>query len=86
MGKQFLLILTQINKMKYHVYNTGDQIWMSERYGQQIVVKIISSDGLVLEEGDDAKSTLFTRRMSGAEKYIHMVQTFIIKLILKVLK
>lgn len=67
--------------MQYQVHNTGDQVWTSQRFGQRVTVKMISHDGMVWEEGDEQPF----RRLQGAEKYVHAVQTFLVKLILKVL-
>ena len=67
--------------MQYHVYNTGDQVWTSQRYGQRVTVKMITHDGIVWEEGD---ATAF-RKLKGVELFIHKVQTFCVKAILKVL-
>lgn len=67
--------------MEYRVYGTGDQVWVSDRYGQKVSVKFISHDGLTWEEGD----TFAFRKLTGTEKYIHLVQVFLMKLVLKVL-
>ncbi len=67
--------------MQYQVFSTGDQIWTSQRFGQRVTVKMVTHDGMVWEEGDAQPF----RRLHGAEKYIHTVQTFLVKLILKVL-
>jgi len=67
--------------MQYHVYNTGDQVWTSQRFGQRVAVKMITHDGMVWEEGDVESF----RKLTGVEKHIHTVQTFLVKLILKVL-
>lgn len=67
--------------MQYHVYNTGDQVWTSQRFGQRVTVKMITHDGKVWEEGDAEPF----RRLMGAEKYIHTAQTFLVKLLLRVL-
>lgn len=68
--------------MEYQVFNTGDQIWTSQRDGKRVSVKVITHDGMVWEEGDEA---LHLRRLEGMEKYFHMVEVFCIKLILKVI-
>ena len=67
--------------MEYRVYNTGDQIWTSQRYGKRVSVKVVTHDGLVWEEGD----TVTFRKMDGVELRIHQVQVFLTKLILKAL-
>lgn len=67
--------------MQYHVYNTGDQVWTSQRFGQRVTVKMITHDGKVWEEGN----TEPFRRLTGAEKYIHTAQTFLVKLLLNFL-
>lgn len=66
--------------MQYRVYNTGDQIWLSERYGKQVAVKALTHDGLTFSEEEP-----IMRRLTGAERYVHMVTVFFIKGILKVL-
>lgn len=66
--------------MQFRVYNTGDRIWVSKRYGKEEVVKIITNDGLIWEEGDTG-----LRKLVGAEKISHQVETFFIKTILRVL-
>lgn len=68
--------------MQYHVYNTGDQVWTSQRFGQRVTVKMITHDGMVWEEGD----TEPFHRLQGAEKYIHQTTVFCIRAILKVLQ
>ena len=67
--------------MEYRVYGSGDQVWLSDRYGQKVSVKFISHDGLVWEEGDDYAF----RKLTGTEMYIHVAQVFLMKLMLKVL-
>jgi hypothetical protein len=66
--------------MQYHTYNTGDQVWTSQRYGKQTVVKVITHDGMVWSE-EEPKLT----RLEGAEKFIHQIQVFCMKWIWKVL-
>ena len=67
--------------MQYHVYNTGDQVWTSQRYGQRVTVKMITHDGMTWEEGDKESF----RKLQGVEKTFHQATIFCIKLILKVL-
>lgn len=67
--------------MQYHVYNTGDQIWTSQRYGKRVTVKFITHDGMVWEEGD----TESFRRLTGIEKYAHQVQVFLMKVTLRII-
>lgn len=66
--------------MEFRVYNTGDKIWVSKRYGRDTTVKLVTHDGMVWEEGD----TTF-HRLEGAEKYVHVIEVFLTKIILKVL-
>lgn len=68
--------------MQYHVYNTGDQIWTSQRYNQRVTVKMVTHDGMTWEEGDQNSFC----RLQGLEKYIHCAAVFCIKMILKVLQ
>jgi hypothetical protein len=67
--------------MQYHVYNTGDQVWTSQRYGRRVTVKMRTHDGMVWEEGDEGSF----RRLQGVEKFIHQVEVFAIKLILRLI-
>ena len=55
--------------MQYKTFNTGDQVWYSKRYGQDVVVKLITSDGLTWEEGDAKPLT----KLTGAEKFLHRI-------------
>ncbi len=66
--------------MQYRVYSTGDQVWVSQRYGQETVVKVITHDGMSWSEDEPT-----LKRLDGAEKIVHTVQVFLTKLILKVL-
>jgi len=66
--------------MEYRVYGTGDQIWLSQRYGKRTVVKILTHDGLSWAEDEGPMKPL-----TGAERYVHVATVFCIKLILKVL-
>jgi len=66
--------------MQYRSFSSGDQIWVSQRYGQDVTVKFKTSDGLVWEEGDAT-----FRKLHGVEKAIHQVEVFCLKLIKKVL-
>lgn len=66
--------------MQYRVFNTGDQIWVSKRYGVDTTVKFITADGLVWEEGDDS-----FRRLGGFELRLHKFEVFCIKLLLRLL-
>jgi len=66
--------------MEYRVYNTGDQVWLSQRFGQRVTVKILTNDGMVWSEEEPT-----LRRLEGAERYIHLVTVFLIKVIRKVL-
>jgi hypothetical protein len=66
--------------MQYRVFNTGDQIWLSERYGKQVVVKLLTHDGLAWSEDEPSM-----KRLTGAERYVHLATVFCMKLILKVL-
>lgn len=65
--------------MNYQVYNTADQVWTSRRYGQRVVVKVVTHDGLTWEEGGKLQ------KLTGVELRIHQVQSFLIRLILKVI-
>ena len=65
--------------MQYRAYSTGDQIWVSERYGKQVTVKLLTHDGWAWEEGEGAM-----HRLSGVERYVHLATTFCIRMILKV--
>jgi hypothetical protein len=67
--------------MQYRVYNTGDQIWLSQRYGKEVTVKLITHDGIYWDEETNAPPT----KLTGLEAAMHKVQVFCIKLILKVL-
>jgi hypothetical protein len=66
--------------VQYRLYNAGDQIWLSDRYGKQVVVKIVTHDGLTFSEEEPVM-----RRFSGVEHYLHLVKTFFIRGILRVL-
>ena len=67
--------------MQYHVYKTGDQVWMSQRFGRRVAVKIITHDGMIWEEGD----TEIFRRFQGFEKAVHQATVFCIRVILSIL-
>lgn len=67
-------------KMQYRVFNTGDQIWVSERFGQRVTVKLLTHDGWSWEEGEGPM-----RRLTGVERYAHIITVFFMKGILKVL-
>lgn len=66
--------------MDYQYFNTGDQIWTSQRYGKRTTVKLITHDGLAWEEGD-----LETRKLAGMERLMHRVVVLCIKGIYKVM-
>jgi len=66
--------------MEYRAYSTGDQIWLSQRYGEQVVVKVLTHDGLTCSEEEPV-----IRRLTGAERYAHLATVFCIKCILNVL-
>jgi hypothetical protein len=66
--------------MQYRVYNTGDKVWLSQRFGAETVVKVVTHDGLVWSEESPRMTQL-----EGAEKFIHKIEVFFTKLILKVL-
>jgi hypothetical protein len=66
--------------MEYQIYNTGDQIWTSQRYGERKTVKLITHDGLVWEEGDET-----FHRLTGMEKVVHQVQVSLSRWVLKAL-
>jgi hypothetical protein len=68
--------------MEYRVYNTGDQIWISQRFGKEVTVKVVTHDGIIWSEGDDS---LPIWKLTGMEKHLHKVEVFFIKLILKAL-
>lgn len=68
--------------MQYQVFNTGDQVWTSQRYGKRVSVKVITHDGLVWEEDDTATF----RKLAGMEMLVHNIQIFFTKIILKVLR
>ena len=63
--------------MGFQVYNTGDRVWVSKRYGKDTTVKFITHDGWVWEEGESTN-----HRLAGTEKYVHAVEVFFIKLLL----
>ena len=81
--------------MEYRVYNTGDQIWLSQRYGKEDVVRILTHDGMIWSE--EIEPIILKReghedipihpmdKLSGSEKSIHKIQMLFTKLILKVL-
>lgn len=66
--------------MEFRVYNSGDKIWLSERYGKQTVVKVVTHDGAVWSEEEPT-----LKRLEGADKIVHRVEVFFTKLILRVL-
>ena len=66
--------------MEYRVFNTGDQIWLSQRYGKPTVVKVLTHDGLTFSEDEPT-----IRRIEGAERIVHQITVFFMKIILKVL-
>ena len=66
--------------MKYHSYSTGDQVWTSQHYGKETVVKVITHDGMVWSEEEPS-----LKRMEGAEKVIHQITVFCMRCIWKVL-
>jgi hypothetical protein len=66
--------------MEYRVFNTGDQIWISQRHGNPTVVKALTHDGLTCSEDEPT-----IRRLEGAERIVHQVTVFFMRLILKAL-
>ncbi len=81
--------------MEYRVCNTGDQIWIAERFGEPTVVKIITHDGIFFSEEHEPR--ILKReghedvliyplvKLEGVEKYIHKAEVFCLKLIFKLL-
>lgn len=65
--------------MQYQYFNTGDQIWTSQRFGKRTTVKLITHDGLAWEEGETG-----TRKLTGMERALHRVVVFWIKTLYKV--
>lgn len=68
--------------MQYRVFNTGDQIWTSQRYGKEVTVKLLTHDGIVWNEDD---APLSITKLTGLEAAFHKAEVFCIKLILKIL-
>ncbi len=66
--------------MEYRVCNTGDQIWLADRFGKPTVVKVITHDGLVWSEEEP-----ILKRMDSLEGTIHKAEVFCLKLIFKLL-
>jgi hypothetical protein len=66
--------------MEFQAYKNGDKVWLSQRYGKQTVVKVVTHDGMVWSEDEPT-----LKRLEGAEKIVHNVEVFCTKLILKVL-
>lgn len=62
--------------MRYKTFATGDQLWYSERYGKQTVVKFITDDGLTWEEGQEG-----TVKLTGVEKFFHRLVVATIRLV-----
>lgn len=60
--------------MQYRTFNTGDQLWYSKRDEQDVVVKLITNDGLTWEEGQSG-----LKKLTGVEKYFHRVVAAVIR-------
>lgn len=71
--------LTKTNGL-YHVSSNGDKVWFGTRYGQRVVTKFVSADGLVWSEEEPEGHSL-----SGVELAVHRAEVFLTKIILKVL-
>lgn len=53
--------------MEYRTYSTGDQIWVRRTVdGQILTAKLVTSDGLKWEEGEDGMT-----KMDAVERFIH---------------
>ena len=61
--------------MEYQSYNTGDQVWTSQRYGQRASVKVITHDAYIWVEGD----TQALRKLTGLEYYLHWITVKVIQ-------
>lgn len=54
--------------MQYRTYNTGDQLWVRRTVdGHEVTAKLITSDGLTWEEGDEKSLT----QLTGVEKVLN---------------
>jgi len=66
--------------MEYRTFNTGDQVWVSNRFGKEVAVKVHTNDGICWSEGDRPN---FIVKLTGLEAIFHKIEVCFIKLMFK---